>query len=51
MLWTSNVDGFLGRGVEAATDRLSSGWHVITMAAPDGLGGTVTASSSLRVHA
>jgi hypothetical protein len=49
-VWTSNLDGFLGAGFEVQTSQLSPGWHLITLTAPDGLGGTATTSAQLRVE-
>jgi hypothetical protein len=49
VVWSSNVDGVLGRGFELVTDRLSEGAHTITLTAPDGQGGVATAWTGLRV--
>lgn len=49
LFWHSNVDGFLGAGVELAACGLSPGAHVITLTAPDGLGRTSSASVLVRV--
>jgi hypothetical protein len=48
--WSSNVDGLLGYGFMLVADRLTTeGLHVITLAAPDGLGDLATASTSVTV--
>jgi hypothetical protein len=49
VVWTSNVDGFLGRGFELILDDLSEGTHTISLSAPDGEGGLATASTTLRL--
>ncbi|TDO34743.1 hypothetical protein EV643_126103 [Kribbella sp. VKM Ac-2527] len=49
VVWSSNVDGVLGRGFELIADGLSEGAHTITLTAPDGQGGVATASAVLRV--
>jgi hypothetical protein len=49
VLWSSNLDGLLGRGFELVTEDLTAGVHAITMTVPDGLGGTTTAHVSIRV--
>jgi hypothetical protein len=49
VVWTSNLDGVLGRGFEVVADDLSSGVHTITLSVPDGQGGMATASTLLRV--
>jgi hypothetical protein len=48
--WSSNLDGLLGHGFALVADRLTTqGLHVITLTAPDGLGGVATASTSVTV--
>jgi hypothetical protein len=49
VVWSSNLDGVLGRGFELVADGLSEGMHTITLTAPDGQGGVATASTALRV--
>jgi hypothetical protein len=49
VLWSSNLDGLLGRGFELVTEDLTAGVHAITLTVPDGLGGTTTAHVSIRV--
>jgi hypothetical protein len=49
VVWTSNLDGVLGRGFEVVADDLSAGVHTITLSVPDGQGGMATASTLLRV--
>jgi hypothetical protein len=49
VVWSSNVDGMLGRGFELVADDLSEGVHTITLTAPDGRGGVATTSTSVRV--
>jgi hypothetical protein len=48
-VWSSNLDGFLGRGFELVAEQLSAGFHTITVTVPDGVGGTTTAHVSIRV--
>lgn len=47
--WTSDRDGALGVGPEVASRSLSAGVHVISLRAPDGLGGTSVAQHEVRV--
>jgi hypothetical protein len=48
--WNSNVDGLLGYGFALVADRLTTeGLHVITLTAPDGLGGLATASTPVTM--
>ena len=47
--WASNLNGPLGRGFELVAQALSNGSHLITLTAPDGLGGVATASVSVRI--
>jgi hypothetical protein len=48
-VWSSNLDGFLGRGFELVAEQLSAGFHTITVTVPDGVEGTTTAQVSIRV--
>ncbi len=49
MLWTSNRDGLIGVGDKVITNRLSRGWHQITLSAPDGMGGAAASSIAVTV--
>jgi hypothetical protein len=49
VVWSSNLDGFLGRGFELVAEQLSAGFHTITVTVPDGVAGTTTAHVSIRV--
>ena len=50
VVWSSNVDGVLGRGFELVADGL---WrpHTVTLTAPNGQGGVATTSRAVRVRA
>jgi hypothetical protein len=47
IVWTSNVDGFLGYGYELYTHTLSRGVHTVTLGVADGLGGET--STTVRI--
>jgi hypothetical protein len=47
--WNSDRDGALGTGNEVATDKLSRGWHKITLTATDSGGKTSAATISLFI--
>jgi hypothetical protein len=51
VIWRSDLDGMLGRGLELAAELGSTGLHTITVTVPDGVDGIVTARTSLRVTA
>ena len=48
-VWTSKLDGALGRGFELVAQDLSPGFHTIELTMPDGVDGVATAQVSLRV--
>jgi hypothetical protein len=48
-VWSSSLDGILGRGLELVAEHLSAGRHDITLAVFDGMGGTARAGVSVRV--
>jgi hypothetical protein len=48
--WSSSLDGNLGAGYEVATASLSVGFHLITLAVPDGEGGVATATTQVTVE-
>ena len=50
VVWSSNVDGVLGRGIELVASGLSEGLHTITLTAPDGQGGVATTSRAVRIR-
>lgn len=47
--WSSDRDGPLGQGEEAAVQTLSAGWHRITLTAVDGAGLTTSETVSIMV--
>ena len=49
VIWTSSLDGMIGRGFELVADGLSDGTHVITLTTPDGIGGAATQSVSIHI--
>jgi hypothetical protein len=49
VVWSSNIDGLLGRGFELIATDLSHGTHTLSLTAPDGLEGTTTAEVSIKV--
>jgi hypothetical protein len=49
VVWSSNIDGLLGRGFEVTATDLSRGTHTLSLTAPDGVDGTTTAEVSIRV--
>jgi hypothetical protein len=48
-VWSSKLDGALGRGFELVAQDLSPGFHTIELTMPDGVDGVATAQVSLRV--
>jgi hypothetical protein len=50
MLWTSDLDGLLGRGQEILVNMLRSGTHTISLRVPDGQGGESNASVRVTVQ-
>jgi hypothetical protein len=49
LVWSSNRQGELGKGSYLIAHDLMAGEHVITLAAPDGVGGETRASTVIRV--
>jgi hypothetical protein len=50
VVWTSNVDGFLGYGYEVITHTLTPGLHKITLGVADGLGGEASESLLIKIQ-
>jgi len=50
-VWSSSIDGSLGRGFEVIAENLSEGPHTITLTVPDGVGGAASTAIRLRVTA
>jgi hypothetical protein len=50
LIWTSNIDGYLGVGHEVVLHRLALGRHRISLTMADGLGGEANASVFLVVQ-
>ena len=48
--WSSSRDGLLGAGRELMVHTLSAGRHVITLQAPDGVGGVTRAARTITVR-
>ncbi len=51
LVWTSDIDGIIGVGVDVSNEKLSSGDHTITLTAIDSHGGQVSTSVSITVAA
>ncbi len=49
--WTSNIEGFLGRGAVISVDSLTPGDHTITLTIDDSDGNTGSSAISVKVHA
>jgi len=49
LVWSSDVDGWLGSGASAGVSTLSVGDHIITLTAVDSYGGTAQAGVTLHV--
>lgn len=47
--WFSNLEGYLGTGSHLIANNLRAGEHVISLVAPDGLGGETRAEHRVRV--
>ena len=48
--WFSNLEGYLGTGTHLIANNLRAGEHVISLVAPDGLGGDGEARTECRVR-
>src|SRR6185436_7854653 len=51
IVWTSNLDGELGRGPSLAISTLRPGTHVVTAAVTDSAGGAASAAVTVTVSA
>lgn len=51
IIWSSNVDGELGRGAAIRVSNLTPGEHVITATASDSAGITVSATQTITINA
>ena len=47
--WFSNLDGYLGTGSHLIANDLKAGEHIITLVAPDGMGGETRAERRVRL--
>lgn len=50
LLWTSSLDGSIGKGSDFALSSLSVGTHTITLMATDSVGSTATKTASIEVN-
>jgi hypothetical protein len=50
-MWSSLSEGNIGAGYQFTTTQMSVGFHWITLATPDGLGGVASKSLGLTVGA
>jgi hypothetical protein len=50
VVWTSNIDGFIGTGYKVVMRVPSAGRHRITLSIPDALGGEATASVYVTIN-
>ncbi len=49
LVWSSNLQGYLGKGSYLIAENLAPGEHEITLAAPDGLGSRTSAKKVVRI--
>jgi hypothetical protein len=50
VVWTSNIDGVVGRGHEVVASDLTAGPHIITVSVPDGAGAVAVSETTILVE-